>query len=264
MIFRYSVTNLSSGRLKDTRIGLFNDWDIPPYFDNNTAFDQQGDFIYAWSSQPGQPFTAVAHLGNIESALAIDNRYNGPQDSLNFGLTDGFSDQKKSWSLRAGRGKTVLRNTDISIVTASGPFDIEPEATAVAGFVYAYGNSLQELRVQIQNAREKADFRVSQPGLVLKDYGPFSEIPETTLLYPNYPNPFNPRTTVRFYLDEGGEVLLSVYDLLGRRVSTLADGPRAQGSHTVSYNAAGLSSGVYLLVLDAGGKRQTRKMLLLK
>ncbi|MCA1801121.1 MAG: S8 family peptidase [Rhodothermaceae bacterium] len=264
MIFRYSVTNLSNGRLNTTRIGLFNDWDIIPYFDNNTAFDLQGDFIYAWSSQPGQPYTAVAHLGTIESALAIDNRFNGPQDSLNFGLVDGFSDQKKSWSLRAGRTKTVLRNTDISIVTSSGPFDIEPEATAVIGFIYAYGNSLADLRLQIQNAREKAGFRVSSPGLVLKDEGPFSEIPESTLLYSNYPNPFNPSTTVRYYMDEGAEVNLSVYDLLGRLVTTLARGPRAQGSHTVSYNAAGLSSGVYLLVLDAGGKRQTRKMLLLK
>jgi serine protease len=264
MIFRYAVTNMSNGRLNTTRIGLFNDWDITPYFDNNTAFDLQGDFIYAWSSQQGQPYTAVAHLGTIESALAIDNRFNGPQDSLNFGLVEGFSDQKKSWSLRAGRAKTVLRNTDISIVTASGPFDIEPEATAVAGFIYAYGNSLADLRLQIQNAREKAGFRVSPPGLVLKDEGPFSEIPESTFLYPNYPNPFNPSTTIRYYMVEGGEVNLSVYDLLGRLVTTLAQGPRGQGSHTVSYNAAGLSSGVYLLVLDAGGKRQTRKMLLLR
>ncbi|MFU8859748.1 MAG: S8/S53 family peptidase [Cyclonatronaceae bacterium] len=264
MIFKYSVTNLNNGRINDTRIGLFNDWDIAPFFQNNTAFDLQGDFLYAWSNEPGRPYAAVAHLGNIESAIAIDNRYNGPQDSLNFGLTDGFSDQKKSWSLRAGQSKTRLVNTDISIVTASGPYDIEPEATAVVGFIYAYGHSLADLRQQIQNAREKSSFRVAQPGLVLKEEGPFSEIPETTFLYPNYPNPFNPSTTVRYYMDEGGEVTLSVYDLLGRRVTTLAEGPRAQGSHTVSYNAAGLSSGVYLLVLDTGGKRQTRKMLLLK
>jgi serine protease len=263
MIFRYSVTNLSNGRLNTTRIGLFNDWEITPYFDNNTAYDLEGEFIYAWSSQQGQPYTAVAHLGNIESAFAIDNQYNGPQDSLNFGLLKGFSDEGKSWSLRAGRAKTVLRNTDISIVTASGPFDIEPEATAVVGFIYAYGNSLADLRLQIQNTRDKAGFRVSPPGLVQKE-GPFTEIPESTFLYPNYPNPFNPSTTVRYYMDEGGEVNLSVYDLLGRLVTTLARGPRAQGSHTVSYNAAGLSSGVYLLVLDAGGKRQTQKMLLLR
>lgn len=264
IIFKYAVTNMNNSRLNTTRIGLFNDWDITPYFQNNTAYDAAGDFIYTWSSQSGQPYAAVAHLGNIESAFAIDNRYNGQQDSLNFGLTDGFSDQKKSWTLRAGQSKTTLGNTDISIVTASGPFDIEPEATAVVGFIYAYGNSLADLRQQVQNAREKSTFRVSQPGLVLKEEGPFSEIPETTFLYPNYPNPFNPSTTVRFYMDEVGEVNLSVYDLLGRRVTTLAEGPRAQGSHTVTYNAAGLSSGVYLLVLDANGNRQTRKMLLLK
>jgi serine protease len=264
ILLKYSVTNLSGSQLNDTRAGLFNDWDIPPYNQNYTAFDQQGNFIYAYTDISGRPYAAVAHLGNIASAFAIDNTYTGVRDSLRFGLGDGFLDDEKSFSLRAGLGRTDISQTDVSIVTASGPYDIEPEATAVIGFIYAYGNSLDELREQIKNARGLQQFRVSSPGLVFKDDSPFSELPESTYLYPNYPNPFNPSTNIRYYLETGGDTDLGVYDLLGRRVATLAAGSRSQGTHIVSFNAAGLSSGIYFLVLEAAGTRQTRKMMLLR
>lgn len=74
-----------------------------------------------------------------------------------------------------------------------------------------------------------------------------------------YPNPFNPSTTIRLALAQGGRVRLQIYDVLGREVETLLDKELSKGIHEVAWNAAGLSSGVYVakyLVTDELGMSQ--------
>ncbi len=80
----------------------------------------------------------------------------------------------------------------------------------------------------------------------------------------NYPNPFNPSTQIRFTLDAGRQTSLKVYDLLGREVAVLVDGAMSPGSHFVNFDASELPSGVYVYVLEAGGRREAKKMLLMK
>ncbi len=90
-----------------------------------------------------------------------------------------------------------------------------------------------------------------------------------TSLLQNFPNPFNPSTSIRFQLASEGSVRLAIYNLKGQLVRVLSDGHRSRGSHTVTWDgldASGdpVSSGVYLYRLQAGGKVQSRRMLLLK
>ena len=98
--------------------------------------------------------------------------------------------------------------------------------------------------------------------------GAFTAAPETppaaVVLGPNYPNPFNPTTTIPVTLAEARHVTLRVFDLRGRLVDTLADGILAAGTHALPFRAAALPSGVYLYTLDAGGERRTGRMVLLK
>ncbi|NBC17223.1 MAG: T9SS type A sorting domain-containing protein [Bacteroidetes bacterium] len=89
-------------------------------------------------------------------------------------------------------------------------------------------------------------------------------VPGRFALQQNYPNPFNPATTIRYSLDATGPVELAVFDVLGRRVATLVDGPRAAGTHTVTFDGDGLASGLYLYRLVTGGQEQTRLMHLVK
>jgi hypothetical protein len=79
-----------------------------------------------------------------------------------------------------------------------------------------------------------------------------------------YPNPFNPKTVGRWRLAVGGQAKLTVYDLLGRPVSVLADGWHAEGTHVFTFDGTNLASGLYLIVLDAGGERHVRRVTLLK
>ncbi len=85
-----------------------------------------------------------------------------------------------------------------------------------------------------------------------------------TSLEAPHPNPFNPVTTIRYGLAEEGPVRLTVYDVLGRRVAVLLDGIQTPGKHTVRFEASHLSSGLYFVILDGGGKTFTKSVLLMK
>ena len=80
----------------------------------------------------------------------------------------------------------------------------------------------------------------------------------------NYPNPFNPVTTISYLLPSTSEVLLIVYNLLGEEIARLVDGIQSTGFHQITWDASGVSSGIYFYRIQAGGFTQTRKMLLLK
>ena len=86
---------------------------------------------------------------------------------------------------------------------------------------------------------------------------------EFTLLQ-NYPNPFNPSTQIRFTLQSSHVTRLTVYDILGREVAVLVNGTMSAGSHTVTFDASQLTSGVYLYKLEAGGETMIRRMTLIK
>lgn len=84
------------------------------------------------------------------------------------------------------------------------------------------------------------------------------------VLEQNWPNPFNPSTTLSYRLDERQAVRLSVCDALGREVAVLADGMMDAGRQQVSFDASDLPGGMYVARLVAGGRTLARKMLLLK
>lgn len=90
-----------------------------------------------------------------------------------------------------------------------------------------------------------------------------------TALSPPQPNPFNPQTQIRFSLGEPGSVELVIYDLRGQKVRTLVDGEMPAGPHAVDWagtdqQGRGVSSGLYLLRMKAGGLQLTQKLQLLR
>lgn len=89
-------------------------------------------------------------------------------------------------------------------------------------------------------------------------------LPEKFDLKPNYPNPFNPSTQIAFDLPESADVRLTVFDVLGRQVATLINQSMKAGTHTVSFDAQRLASGVYIYRLEAGNFSMTRNMMLIK
>ncbi|MFH5885588.1 putative Ig domain-containing protein [Halalkalibaculum sp. DA3122] len=89
-------------------------------------------------------------------------------------------------------------------------------------------------------------------------------LPQQISLKQNYPNPFNPTTTIRYGLNSKNNVLLEVYNILGRKVGTLVDQAQSAGWHEVSFDASRLASGTYFYRIKIGQQIKTRKMILIK
>jgi len=88
--------------------------------------------------------------------------------------------------------------------------------------------------------------------------------PEQYFLYQNYPNPFNPSTTISYTIPNSSFVTLKVYDVLGNEAAVLVNQQQSAGKYNVTFNAANLSSGIYLYCIEAGSLIYTRKMILLR
>lgn len=91
-----------------------------------------------------------------------------------------------------------------------------------------------------------------------------SETPQDVRLSQNYPNPFNPATTIEYAVPEGGQVKLEIFDMTGRKITTLVDEPQQAGTYEISWDASDHSSGVYIYRLSAGDIVLSNQMTLVK
>jgi len=127
----------------------------------------------------------------------------------------------------------------------------------------------------ITAARERVRFLFEEynnnfpNSFIMPDY---NEIyPKEFHLTQNYPNPFNPTTKIKYTIPGVGDenfrplqAQLIVYDILGRKVTTLVDEPKAPGNYEITFNASQLASGVYFYRLSSGSFNQTKKMVLIR
>jgi hypothetical protein len=90
------------------------------------------------------------------------------------------------------------------------------------------------------------------------------QLPKAAVLQQNFPNPFNPSTTIGYGLPERSHVTLTVYNTLGQQIATLEEGEIEAGFHEVNFDASSLASGVYLYRLTAGDYVRTRRLVLLR
>jgi hypothetical protein len=114
--------------------------------------------------------------------------------------------------------------------------------------IYNYALSMQEIAALLTTVAEGRNS---------------PELPAGVFLDQNYPNPFNPATSVTFRIRNTEFITLKVYDLLGREVSTLVNGLKDPGTHTVVFDGSAFASGMYVYRLLVPGYVETRKMLLL-
>jgi lysophospholipase L1-like esterase len=98
----------------------------------------------------------------------------------------------------------------------------------------------------------------------VNDHRPFFAAPKDYILVHNFPNPFNPSTTIIFSLGTPSHMSLCVYDILGREVATIFEGFKTAGSHIVEFNGSDLSSGIYFLRLKTATNLCATKIVLTK
>lgn len=275
LFLTYRIHNPGNAIWKDLHFGLFNNWDANDTGQYQTYFDDSLNLMYL-SHQNSRPYFGVAAFGGVSGALAIDNesdmtldRASSRSDSLSFGIAydltdphlDGFTDAEKHLALTAGTTHAALQAERISTVSSVGPFTLYPQSEVRIGFVYSWGATSDQLKNQVEEALGHAFAgQYDAPG----QYSRTGRVSDDLTLYPNYPNPFNSRTHIRFDMPEAGHVRLSVYNLLGMRVTTLVDGVRDRGPHFVQFDGSSVASGLYIVILRADGQVQSHTMKLVK
>lgn len=161
----------------------------------------------------------------------------------------------------------VVGNFDVTAITTTGDFpQLGTWYDYFDGTEYEVTDAEQSIRLDPGEFKvfTTKQFETPETGIVTSNEDLPSEGPESFKLYNNYPNPFNPSTNIKFDVAKTGIVKLEVYDLLGRKVATLFDGKKSVGTHTLTFDASSLSSGVYFTRFTAGNTVQVKKMTLLK
>ncbi|GAB5410197.1 MAG: hypothetical protein BalsKO_25620 [Balneolaceae bacterium] len=261
LILSYTIRNTSSTlSLSEVYFGVFNDWDIGDFNNNNVFYNDQKDIlIIEEDGDTGKPVVAVTTFANTSSVLGIDNNYEGTLSPNQFSLADGFSFAEKRNALKAGINNPSITNADISTVVATGPYFIPPRESISIGFIYSFGDTEAQLIEQIDNARTLSIIQSSS-----LNSNSDNEFPTSTSLFQNYPNPFNPSTTIQFHLEKRSDVKLDIYDSIGRKVRSIIDSNLLAGIHNYSISLNELSSGIYFAVLGTDGKRELIKLTLIK
>ena len=112
--------------------------------------------------------------------------------------------------------------------------------------------------------RDGTILRTTNGGATFVEEEEMDEMPTEFLLFRNYPNPFNPSTSIQYAVSSRQFVTLKVYDILGNEIETLVNEEKSTGTYEITWYAENLPSGVYFYKMTGGNYSETKKMLLLK
>ena len=198
--------------------------------------------------------------------------YGGPdEDAANFvrqTLDGGFILLGYTYSFGAGGGDIYLIKTDSSGDTL---------------WTRTYGDSLGDVGYAVQQTTDggyiitgvgepagtpgNSDvflIKIEDPVLGIDESGRISSHPKNFNLLQNFPNPFNPVTTIRFSLPYSCDITLKIYNTVGEEVATLVNNELSSGSYKIDWDASNFASGVYFYRLHAGEFTETKKLILLR
>ena len=179
----------------------------------------------------------------------------GTRDSIAVIDTIGAQVKKGTWS--------TLWLSRLDSLNIEGKFDLSLPATVgiVLYFPAPYDTTHWTGGVDLDNLWI---YGVSFPAKLLDGVTNINEAPKTFHLNDNYPNPFNPATTIEYQVSTKSYIALHIYDVLGRKVMTLVNGVQQPGSYRVVLDGSHLSSGVYFDKLTSGTSCETKTMVLIK
>ena len=198
------------------------------------------------------------HLGPYPIWNSV-NSYHGCQD-LKWGDIDGDGDPDLATiHFSTGRVRLYLNIDGVLENEPSWVYDASGAGTALA-FADINGDNMLDLAVG-QSGEPSVMIFLNTNATSVENENP---LPNVFSLKQNFPNPFNASTTIEFQLANKSQVKLTIYDLLGSKVATLIHATLPAGEHSINWNAADLSSGIYFYRLTSGDGVETRRMTLLK
>lgn len=255
-----------------------------------TTDDEVSLFVFSAPNLPSsEPVTP--NVGPITSDqtdavdLSIVNLRQGTSTSAPTGIIDGIRVSTK-WNdvlpveLTSFSANLVNGNAELLWKTATeknnNGFDVERKSAnsefVKIGFVKGNGTTTNQSSYSFtdKNVNTNYSYRLKQVDFDgTYSYSNIVEVsanqlPSTFALGQNFPNPFNPSTSINYSLPQAGVVSLAIFNTLGQKVKEVVNGYQEAGNYTVSLNASDLSSGNYIYNVSVNGQSINKKMLLLK
>ena len=254
IIFEFDCWNKEQGTtFQDVYVSLWSDPDVTVETlanDDLGGIDEPRNMIYLHDAdQNPAGLIGFVLLSHAPSGFVFYRSKEDPKDAA----------QRYGYLSRTGVGPTTLPD-DYRMMVNAGPFTLTPGDSCQVAYGMVLGINLAELQVNADSMIQIYKSTLTAVQERSRDEG----TPRVFVLHQNHPNPFNPNTTIRYELPTASEVRLTVYDILGRELSTLVNERRDVGVHEVTFDGSSISSGVYFYRLQAGGVVQSRKMVIVK
>jgi hypothetical protein len=244
--------------------------EIFPGFENLGLFSFAG-YVKAIVNQ-GDP-RDIYHVWNYIHARDWNGNILNPCDTL-FGKVFGNVDCNQVNTMYWFSGDPVTQQGWLDIIAADdrkfssmGPFTLEKNKAVeiILALIVGRGtNYLNSITVARENVKKAiAEYKSNFASMTYSPPPPVNPITDY-ILYHNYPNPFNPQTTIRYEIPEDGVVTIDIFDILGQKVGTILNEFQKADRYEVNFNAVGLASGVYIYRMKVNDFIESKKMLLLK
>jgi len=266
----YLFTNVGRDTIEKIYLGMFADFDVGPvsvpgypahnykcympdvrcgYINNSVdSGSTPAGLVFLGGSKPLDSLQIVWQ-GDFVSGLPVN-------DSILYFLLNGIAEPGNL----IAPCQSPSSPADARFWFAFGPFGtLKPGDTVRMSVAFVSGMSVADMA---NNAQRAIDLYNNHYVLSVRNEPP--PLPTEYRLDQNHPNPFNPSTEVTYSLEKASNVILKVYDLLGREVATLVNGGNQPGEHSVTWNAQNVPSGVYFYRLSAGTFVETKKMVVMK
>ena len=225
-------------------------------YDNNTKLINISSVTV---ESTGNSMAAIA-VGTSDLAQDADEVESYEGVLVSIGNVTVSSVNSFDWSVVDGSGVECLIDDDMATMEANSFMSGLEEGTTLTNVSGIFNFSFGTYKIQIRDMADLGQLGIDDD---------FAGIAREFALYPNFPNPFNPETRIRFQLAENSDVKLMVYDVLGRKVRTLVSDRMDAGHHVINWdglNDAGtdVASGMYVYRIKAGDFIAHRKMLLVR
>ncbi|MGM0547606.1 MAG: T9SS type A sorting domain-containing protein, partial [Bacteroidota bacterium] len=225
------------------------------YLELYTTFDDGSEVVINNLARSfGQEISIPLHVGGFKDGEQIDGEY-----TLSWPV---FGDVPDEWTLTLEDKKTgetidLRKNSFYS-------FDLsESQGKAIENTAENF-KLVKNIRTDAQTKSKSNNDDENRFVIHIDPGADGSDVPDEYSLGKNYPNPFSDNTTIEYNTPVEGEVQIHIYDVLGRKVKTILNERRPAGYHEVKWTPSQLASGVYIVVMRAGGKQFTKKLTYIK
>ncbi|MFH2035395.1 MAG: S8 family serine peptidase, partial [Candidatus Zixiibacteriota bacterium] len=272
VIMEYDIKNTTDTTINDIFTGLYFDWDIGNWEDSGDVniehdygyiFKSPDSILIMYDPPPTEPpFFYWKQIPGIYRGIGVVNEEGIYSHTLLTSFPNAkdldMTEFEKFAALTKGTYDISYWNYDLFQVVSTGPFTLAPGQSDTAVFVVTGAEYTDDFLANVIQAKNKyystTDVEIVDDLILPKDF----------YLAQNYPNPFNPSTNISFAINKKANVVLSVYNLLGEKVSELANGELPAGTYHITWNGTDsrgkqVASGIYFYRLSTSHESLTKK-----